>query len=55
MVLPGFPLSALRRSCQIRYRLKRGGRLTVLDLIFIVLGFGGILAMAGYAVLCDRI
>jgi len=27
----------------------------VFDIIFILLGFGGILAMAGYAVLCDRI
>jgi hypothetical protein len=34
---------------------ERGGRPIVFDIIFILLGFGGILAMAGYAVLCDRI
>jgi hypothetical protein len=27
----------------------------MLDIIFIVLGFGGILAMAAYAALCGRI
>jgi len=27
----------------------------VLDTIFVILGFGGILAMAAYAVLCERI
>jgi hypothetical protein len=30
-------------------------RRTMLDIIFIVLGFGGILAMAAYAALCGRI
>jgi len=30
-------------------------RVHVLDIIFIVLGFGGILAMAAYAALCGRI
>jgi hypothetical protein len=35
--------------------LNNGGRLTMLDIIFIVIGFGGILAMAAYAALCGRI
>jgi hypothetical protein len=32
-----------------------GGGRTMLDIIFIILGFGGILAMAAYAALCGRI
>jgi hypothetical protein len=35
--------------------LNTGGRCIMLDIIFIVLGFGGILAMAAYAALCGRI
>jgi hypothetical protein len=36
-------------------RLINGGGRTMLDIIFIILGFGGILAMAAYAALCGRI
>ena len=32
-----------------------GGRLTMADIIVIVLGTGGILLMAAYAALCERI
>ena len=39
----------------IHHRLNNGGGWTMLDIIFIILGFGGILAMAAYAALCGRI
>jgi len=39
----------------IHTRLSNGGGRIMLDTIFIVLGFGGILAMAAYAALCGRI
>jgi hypothetical protein len=35
--------------------LNRRRQATMLDTIFIIVGFGGILAMAAYAVLCGRI
>ena len=39
----------------IHGRPNNGGGRLMLDIIFIVLGFGGILAMAAYATLCGRI
>jgi hypothetical protein len=39
----------------IHDRLNNGGGWTMLDIIFIIVGFGGILAMAAYAALCGRI
>jgi hypothetical protein len=39
----------------IKACLSNGGGRTMLDIIFIILGFGGILAMAAYAALCGRI
>ncbi len=55
MALAGFRLFALRPMRLIQPRLNTRRRTTMLDAIFIVLGFGGILAMAAYAVLCGRI
>jgi hypothetical protein len=52
---PLFPLFALRRLRLIHVRPNNGGGRTMLDIIFIILGFGGILAMAAYAALCGRI
>ncbi len=48
--LPRRPFMPLRR-------IDRSGdrRINVTDLIVVVLSTGGILLMAGYAVLCDRI
>jgi hypothetical protein len=46
---------ALRHPRLIHVRPNNGGRRTMLDIIFIILGFGGILAMAAYAALCGRI
>ena len=53
--LAGFHLFALRPMRLIQPRLNTRRRTIMLDAIFIVLGFGGILAMAAYAVLCGRI
>jgi hypothetical protein len=39
----------------IHVRLNHGGGRIMLDIIFIIVGFGGILAMAAYAALCGRI
>jgi hypothetical protein len=52
---PLFPLFALRPLRLIHVRPNNGGGRTMLDIIFIILGFGGILAMAAYAALCGRI
>jgi hypothetical protein len=52
---PIIRLFALRPTPLIHDRLNTGGGRTMLDTIFIILGFGGILAMAAYAALCGRI
>jgi hypothetical protein len=51
----GFRLFALRAMRLIQPCLNTRRRAAMLDTIFIVLGFGGILLMAAYAVLCGRI
>jgi hypothetical protein len=55
MARAGFPCVGLMRATPNKACPKTGGRLTVFDIIFIVLGFGGILVMAAYAVFCERI
>ena len=48
--IPVVPLRVSSRSCGFS-----DWSITVIDLIVIVLSTGGILLMAGYAVLCDKI
>jgi hypothetical protein len=52
---PLIRLFALRGMPLIHDHLNNGGGWTMLDIIFIIVGFGGILAMAAYAALCGRI
>jgi len=48
--IPIAPLCGLRLACGLPI-----GDLSMLDILLLVLGTGGILAMLPYAALCDRI
>jgi hypothetical protein len=51
---PGFPIESLRRHALFEAALKNRSK-AMSDILGLVLGVGGIMLMAAYLVLCERI